>query len=162
MDLSKVCSCMNNEAQIDGAINDTGQINSALSMARQIDSDFGGLRQVMVAYTGVDTASISVNVDNTNKTISAELIPYDWLQFEQSDWVETNSYYKLVIPFATHNCQNAYVDSMLIESLADSGDAEDEAGYENNVPTWKLLPNDSIVIKADEPVDCKILIKGER
>ena len=162
MDLSKVCSCLNNEAQIDGTINDTGQIDSALSMTRQIKSDFGGLRQVMVAYRGIYTANISVTVDNTNKTISADLIPFDWLEFEQNDWVQTSSYYKIVIPYATHKCLNAYVDSMLISSPADSGDAEDEAGYENNIPTWKLLANDSIVVKSDEPVDCKILIKGDR
>lgn len=84
-----------------------------------------------------------------------------WLDFEESDWVETSSYYKLVIPYSTHQCSNAYVGSMLIDSLADSGDEGDANGYENNIPTWKLLPNDSIVIKADEPVDCKILIKGE-
>ena len=162
MDLSKVCSCLNNEAQIDGTINDTGQIDSALSMTRQINSDFSGLRQVLVAYTGVDTASVSVTVDNTNKTISATLIPYDWLEYEVNDWVQTSSYYKLVVPYATHKCLNAYVAEMLIGSPADSGDAEDEAGYENNIPTWKLLANDSIVVKSDEPVDCKILIKGDR
>lgn len=162
MDLSKVCSCLNNEAQIDGTINDTGQINSALSMTRQINSDFSGLRQVLVAYNGGDTASVSVSVDNSTKTISATLVPFDWLEFEQNDWVQTASYYKLVIPYATHGCLNAYVDSMLIASPADSSDAEDDAGYENNIPTWKLLANDSIVVKSDSPVDCKILIKGDR
>lgn len=74
MDLSKVCSCLNNEAQIDGTINDTGQIDSALSMERQINSDFGDLRQVSVSYTGVDTDSIEITVDNTNKTISANIV----------------------------------------------------------------------------------------
>ena len=162
MDLSEVCSCLNNEAQIDGTINDTGQIDSALSMRRQIDSDFSGLRQVLVAYNGGDTGSISVDVDNTTKTITATLIPFDWLEFEQNDWVQVASYYRLIIPYATHGCLNAYVDSMLISSPADSGDPEDEAGYENNIPTWKLLANDSIMIKSEEPVDCKILIKGDR
>lgn len=162
MDLSKVCSCLNNEAQIDGTINDTGQIDSALSMTRQINSDFGDLRQIAITYTGLSTNDINVIVDNTNKTISATLVPFDWLEYEVADWVQTSSYYKLVIPYATHGCLNAYVDSMLIASPADSGDAEDEAGLENNIPTWKLLANDSIVIKSDEPVDCKILIKGDR
>ena len=162
MDLSRVCSCLNNEAQIDGTINDTGQIDSALSMTRQINSDFGNLQQVAITYTGVSTNDINVIVDNTNKTISATLVPFDWLEYEVADWVQTSSYYKLSIPYATHGCQNAYVDSMLISSPADSGDNEDEAGLENNIPTWKLLANDTIVVKSDSPVDCKILIKGER
>lgn len=163
MDLSNVCSCLNNEAQIDGTINDTGQIDSALSMERQITSDFGGLRQVSASYTGEDTATIRVNIDNTNKTISADAIPFEWLEFVESDWVETSSYYKLVIPYATHKCLNAYVAEMLLNSPADSGDDEDQAGLENNFrTTYKRLPNDSIVIKSDDPIDCKILIKGDR
>ncbi len=153
---------MNNEAQIDGTINDTGQIDSALSMAKQINSDFGSLRQVAIVYTGESTNDINVIVDNTNKTIRATLVPFDWLEYQVSDWVQTSSYYKLVIPYATHKCLNAYVEEMLINSPADSGDAEDEAGYENNIPAWKLLANDSIVIKSDTPVECKILIKGDR
>ena len=163
MDLSKVCSCLNNEAQIDGTINDTGQINSALSMTRQIESDFGNIQQVSVVYTGESTNDINVIVDNTNRTISATLVPFDWLEYTVSDWVQTSSYYKLVIPYATHKCLNAYVAEMLINSPADSGDDEDQAGLENNFrTTYKRLPNDSIVIKSDDPIDCKILIKGER
>ena len=87
---------------------------------------------------------------------------YKWLEYTESDWVQTSSYYKLVIPYATHKCVNAYVATMMIGSTADSGDVEDVNGLENNIATWKLLPNDTIVVKADEPVDCKILIKGEK
>lgn len=85
-----------------------------------------------------------------------------WVEFSVSDWTQTGAYYKLVIPYDVHKCLNAYVSTMLIPSGADSGDSEDENGLENNIPTWKLLTNDSIVIKSDNPVDCKILIKGER
>lgn len=154
---------MNNEAQIDGTINDTGQIDSALSMTRQIESDFGNLQQVSIVYTGESTNDINVIVDNTNKTISATLVPFEWLEYEVNDWVQTSSYYKLVIPYATHKCMNAYVDELLISSPADSGDVEDQAGLENNFrTTYKRLANDSIVIKSDDPIDCKILIKGDR
>ena len=162
MDLSRVCSCLNNEAQIDGTISDTGQIDSALSMTRQIDSDFGNLQQVSVAYTGESTNDINVIVDNTNKTISATLVPFDWLEYTVSDWVQTSSYYKLVIPYSEHLCQEAHLSTMLIGSDADAGDDGDAYGFENNIATWKRLPNDTIVIKADNPVDCKVLIEGEK
>ena len=127
-----------------------------------LDANVDNVNVVSRTYTGIDTDDIDVTVDNENYTISATIKPFDWLEYTTEDWQQTISYYKLVIPFSTHKCLNAYVDSMLISSQADSGDENDAAGYENNIPTWKLLTNDSIVIKADTPVNCKVLIKGDR
>ena len=153
---------LDTEAQIESTLDSEVQIESTLSPDVQISSTLENVVEITHEYQGLSTNDIVVTVNNTNHTISATLVPFEWLEFEQADWVQTLSYYKLVIPYATHGCLNAYVDEMLINSPADSGDAEDEAGLENNIPTWKLLANDSIVIKSDEPVDCKILIKGER
>lgn len=79
MDLSKVCSCLNNEAQIDGVINGGGQIQSTLDSAMQIDSQLGMLNLVTADYVGGETDNIIVNIDNTTRTITATLkvIQYD-------------------------------------------------------------------------------------
>lgn len=99
---------------------------------------------------------------NAGEVLVLDRSAFKWLTYTTEDWVQTSSYYKLVIPYDTHKCLNAYVSTMLIESNADVGDEQDENGFENNIATWKLLSNDSIVIKSDEPIDCKILIKGEK
>lgn len=153
---------LNPEAQIEGDLNPEVQIEGDLNPEAEITADLEGVIEVSHTYTGIDNNNITVNVDNTNYTIEATLVPFDWLTYETSDWVQTTSYYKLVIPFSTHKCLNAYVASMMIGSPADEDDQEDVAGFENNIPTWKLLPNDSIVIKSDEPINCKVLIKGDR
>ena len=155
-------NCLNNEDELDSILDAESQIESLLDVDDSIDSDLGEVVEVSHKYTGVDNNNITVNVDNTNYTIEAILKPFEWLTYTTEDWQQTISYYKLVIPFATHKCQNAYVDSMLISSLADEGDQEDENGYENNIPTWKLLANDSIIIKSETPINCKVLIKGDR
>lgn len=155
-------NCLNNEDQIDSILDDESQLDSLLSDDDTIESDLGEVIEVAHKYTGVDTDDIDITVDNVNYTISATLKPFEWLTYTTEDWQQTSSYYKLVIPFAIHKCLNAYVASMMIGSQADEDDQEDVAGFENNIPTWKLLPNDSIVIKADTPVNCKVLIKGDR
>ena len=73
MNLSKVCSCLNNEAQIDGIISDTEQIQSSIDSARQITSNMEGLNIVSMVYNGGETDNIIVTVDNTQKTITATL-----------------------------------------------------------------------------------------
>ena len=73
MDLSKVCSCLNNTAQIDGTINDTNQIQSTLETERHITSDFKDFNTIAYAYNGGETEDIKVNVDNENKIITATL-----------------------------------------------------------------------------------------
>lgn len=88
--------------------------------------------------------------------------PYPWREYNSADWVQTPGYYKLVIPISTHQCANPYLAEMLVERTADSQDATDTAGYESVIPAWKKLSNDSIIIKSDTPIKCKILIKGDR
>lgn len=75
MDLIKVCSCLNNEAQIEGTISDSKQIESALSETNQIESDLTIPKQSPVFYTGVDSPTIKMNIDNSKREISADLIP---------------------------------------------------------------------------------------
>lgn len=108
-----------------------------------------------------DEGSVSDEI-NAGEVLILDRSAFKWLEYTTEDWVQTSSYYKLVIPYETHKCLNAYVSTMLIGSNADVGDKQDENGFENNIATWKLLSNDSIVIKSDEPIDCKILIKGEK
>ncbi len=88
--------------------------------------------------------------------------PYPWREYNSTDWVQTPNYYKLVIPINTHQCANPYLAEMLILKDADSQDSADIAGYENVIAAWKRLSNDSIIIKSDQPIACKILIKGDR
>lgn len=109
----------------------------------------------------IEDEVVSDDVES-NEILLIDRSSFKWLEYAVSDWVQTGSYYKLVIPYSVHGCLNAYVSTMLIESNADVGDEQDENGFENNIATWKLLSNDSIVIKSDEPIDCKILIKGEK
>ena len=73
MNLSKVCSCLNNTAQIDGVINGTGQIQSPIVSAKQIESTMNGLTQVMTSYNGGETDNIVVNVDNNTRQITATI-----------------------------------------------------------------------------------------
>lgn len=73
MDLNKVCSCLNNEAQIDGMINDGRQIQSTLDSAKQIDSKLNLLNLVTSDYKGGETDNIIVNVDSQNRTITATI-----------------------------------------------------------------------------------------
>lgn len=73
MNLSKVCSCLNNEAQIDGMINDGRQIQSTLDSAKQIDSKLNLLNLVTSDYKGGETDNIIVNVDSQNRTITATI-----------------------------------------------------------------------------------------
>lgn len=73
MDLSKVCSCLNNEAQIDGMINGGGQIQSTLDSARQITSHMNALNLVTADYVGGETDNIIVNIDNQDRVITATI-----------------------------------------------------------------------------------------
>lgn len=74
MDLSKVCSCLNNEAQIDGTIKNEAQIGSELAEEKQINSDMSGLVVTTSGtYEGLETEDITVDVDNKNRTISAKI-----------------------------------------------------------------------------------------
>ncbi len=109
----------------------------------------------------VEDSTSSDTVDAGNVLV-INRTAFTWLEYVIADWEQTSSYYKLAIPFSVHKCKNAYMSTMLVGSEADSGDEDDLLGFENNIATWKLLPNDSIIIKSDDPVDCKILIKGER
>ena len=114
------------------------------------------------AQDSVVDENAQTDVINVGEITIIDKTMFVWLEYTAQDWVETTSYYKLVIPYSAHKCLNACVSTMLIESGADAGDVQDENGYENNIATWKLLANDTIVIKSDEPLDCKILIEGER
>lgn len=78
---------------------------------------------------------------------------FDWLTFADTDWEQSGDEFRLIIPYSTHKCGNPFIDSMLILKSEE---------FHNNIPTWKVTSADSIVITAFEPVDCKVLIKGDR
>lgn len=73
MDLSKLCSCLNNTAQIDGTINDVEQINSKMTTSGQINSDFNNISRVYVRYKAKNSDNIEVFVDNTTDNITATI-----------------------------------------------------------------------------------------
>lgn len=75
-----------------------------------------------------------------------------WLEFSQSDWEQVENGYRLIIPQSMHNYAEPYVDEMCIKI----GDV-----WENNIPTYKITSNDSVVITSDDAINCKILIKGD-
>lgn len=82
MDLSKLCSCLDNSAQIDGVINKTEQVNSEIKSRNQINSDFSGFTRVFVKYTAGYSDNIDVVVDDQNKSISATIKE---IQFDSAD-----------------------------------------------------------------------------
>lgn len=81
---------------------------------------------------------------------------FEWITFETSDWEAVSGGYRLVIPFNKHKCVEPFVDSMVIT------ENDSEIKYQPNLATWSVLSNDSIVITSDEPINCKVLIKGDR
>lgn len=104
----------------------------------------------------VDVHSIDedvVNIDSGERDIFYIKEKFDWLVFAVSDWQLVNDSYRLVIPYQVHGCLNPFVDCMLIAQ----GDE-----HENNIPTWKVTSADSIVITSDNPINCKVLIKGDK
>ena len=75
-----------------------------------------------------------------------------WLEFSQSDWEQRNGIYRLVIPQSVHKYGNPFIEEMYLKINDD---------WENNIPTYKVSANDSVVIESDDAVICKILIKGD-
>lgn len=78
MDLSKVCSCLNNEAQITGIISNSEQIQSSLDSARQIDSQLDMINLVTADYIGGETDSIVINIDKQTRTITGDIKPIQY------------------------------------------------------------------------------------
>lgn len=93
MDLSKVCSCLNNTAQIDGTINNGGQISSTVNSAKQVDSTMNGLTTVRIAYIAGETDNIIVNIDNQTRVITATKKD---IQFSSKDEFPTIGSAKLI------------------------------------------------------------------
>lgn len=64
MELDKACNNLKN----------VEQICSSMSNVEQLDSRIDNFTEIAVRYAGVDTDSIEIDVDNTNKTISANIV----------------------------------------------------------------------------------------
>ena len=64
MELDKACNNLKN----------VEQICSSMSNVEQLDSRIDNFTEIAVRYEGVDTDSIEIDVDNTNKTISANIV----------------------------------------------------------------------------------------
>ena len=126
--------------------------SSELVSENQIDSKLD--LPTVVRYTGKETESTETIVDNVNNKISVNVKNFEWMNFNNDNWVKVSSYYTLTIEFSTHKFLNAYISEMLIK-------VDDD--YECVLkPTYKLLANGDIYIRSDKPVICKILIKGDR
>lgn len=64
MELDKACNNLKN----------VEQICSSMSNVEQLDSRIDNFTEIAVRYAWVDTDSIEIDVDNTNKTISANIV----------------------------------------------------------------------------------------
>lgn len=93
-----------------------------------------------------------------NRAIAKALLrlKFDWIVVSVDDWQNLGDRFRLVVPFSVHRCANPYLDNMVIEGT-DNIDS-----FENNIPTWIVLADDSIVITSDSAVNGKILIKGDK
>lgn len=90
----------------------------------------------------------------TQEWVQQNYIEQKWLSYTTSDWVADGEYYKIEIPYATHGFLNAYVEAVKIINSEDNSE-------ENALFAYKLLANDTMVVRADAVVNCKILIKGD-
>lgn len=77
-----------------------------------------------------------------------------WLEYEESDWTALGQTFKLTIPSSTHNVSNPYIDGMLIYN-------SETNRYDNNIPTYSVLPNDDVQISSYDRIKCKVMIKGD-
>ena len=140
--------------EIDSILSDVESIESDTDTDSQLDSSLENVVEIAKVYTGKETNTTKTTVDNVNNKISVDVKPFTWLEFSTEDWVKVASYYTLTIKFAEHKMANSYIAEMMIKG---------ENDYECILkPAYKLLANDDIYIRSDKPVDCKILIEGDR
>lgn len=90
-DNQELCSCLDNKAQIDSVVSNQEQISSQINQSEQIKSDMDNIVtvSVLVKYTAVPSDNIDLEIDNTNKTITADI---KQIQFDSAnDFPETGS-----------------------------------------------------------------------
>lgn len=73
MDDTKLCECLNNEAQIDSIIDGDSDITSEMQLESQVYSDLEKVVEVVDRYEGGTTRDIIVSVDNEADIITATL-----------------------------------------------------------------------------------------
>lgn len=88
-DNQELCSCLDNKAQIDSVVSNQEQISSQINQSEQIMSDMNNIVTVLIKYTTTPSDNIDLEIDNTNKTITANL---KQIQFDSAnDFPETGS-----------------------------------------------------------------------
>ena len=100
-------------------------------------------------------AEINRIVDEANTSIETATEKYYSAEFLESDWEKVGNIVRINIPFSSHKITNPYIETMEIWN-------SEEGCWENNIPTWQVTPTDTIRIKADNAVKCKIIIKGDK
>ena len=116
------------------------QIDSELSNVSQLDSTFDEPMQMTSTMENVIEVKVTPH--------------FSWLEFQEEDWQADGEDYTISIPFSTHKCLNAYVAEMQL--------INEDGSKENPFKSYKLLANDTMVIKSDKRIHCKVLIKGDR
>lgn len=117
MNLSKLCSCLNNTAQIDGTINDVEQINSKMTTSGQINSDFNNISR---GYKAKDSDNIEVFVDNTTNDISATIKE---IQFDSAENFPEIGSDRLI--YVDKSTKNAYIwdsETQTYNSISNGGE----------------------------------------
>lgn len=74
MELDKTCNNLDNIEQIESELSQQNQLESNLSEENELESAIEGLTEVSIQYSGKNTESIEMNVDNKNATISANIV----------------------------------------------------------------------------------------
>lgn len=77
---NNVMECPNNVYYFDSDIGFEEHISSNIENENNLDSNVDALVEVSVRYSGIDGDDITVEVDNTNKTISAKFKTYIYEQ----------------------------------------------------------------------------------
>lgn len=102
--------------------------------------------------------SIQITKENDVTNISTTF-KSNWLAFEISDWIQFNAnQLRLVIPFSTHHFEMPTIETMYIYKFSDE---DNEYSWNNSIPIFSVLPDKTLVIKSNEAIKCKVLIKGD-
>nr|DAE27596.1 MAG TPA: hypothetical protein [virus sp. cti5L29] len=144
MDLSKLCSCLNNTAQIDGTINDVEQINSKMTTSGQINSDFNNISRVYVRYKAKDSDNIEVFVDNTTNDISATIKE---IQFDSAENFPKIGSDRLI--YVDKSTRNAYIwdsEKQTYNSISNGGEiaVDSELSNTSENPVQNKVITDTI------------------
>lgn len=99
-DNQELCSCLDNKAQIDSVVSNQEQISSQINQSEQIMSDMNNIVTVLIKYTTIPSDNIDLEIDNTNKTITANI---KQIQFDSANDFPVTGSEKLIYVDKTAN-----------------------------------------------------------